>query len=142
MNLKSNIQAKIHFGLLNSKRKQKGFTLLEVLVALAIVGMVLGTVFSLLASSKRLAFKALDDIERTVFLRSALNSAQALEEPDYPELPERYKKNVELKTDEPIEKPERQTQPMRLALEPYRIYDDEKGIELKAVRLVLLDTAQ
>ena len=75
MNLKNNIQAKIHFGLLNSKRKQKGFTLLEVLVALAIVGMVLGTVFSLLASSKRLAFKALDDIERTVFLRSALNSA-------------------------------------------------------------------
>jgi len=121
---------------------QTGFTLLEVLVALSIVGMVLGTVFGLLAGSKRLAFKSLDDIERTVFLRSAINVAQVLKEPDYPELPERYKKSLDLSIDEPLEKPEHQTKLMRLALEPYRLYDDAKGIELKSIRFVLLDTVQ
>jgi len=119
-----------------------GFTLLELIVAMAIVGMVLGTTFALLAASKRLAFKAVDDIERTVFLRSAINAAQILEEPDYPELPERYQQNLDLSTDDPIEKPERQTRPMRLALEPYTLSDDEKGIELSSVRLILQDTAQ
>jgi general secretion pathway protein I len=122
--------------------KQTGFTLLEVLVAMAIVGIALGSVFGLLAGTKRLAFKAVDNIERTVFLRSALNAAQVLEEPDYPELPERYKKSLELSTDEILEKPERQTRPMRLALEPYTWRDDEKGIELTSVRLIKLDTAQ
>jgi general secretion pathway protein I len=135
-------QSKLKFKFQNPLTSQKGFTLLEVLVALAIVGMVLGTVFGLLAGSKRLAFKALDDIERTVFLRSAINAAQVLKEPDYPESPERYKRSLELSTDEPLEKPERQTRLMRLALEPYRLYDEEKKIEFKSVRLVLLDSAR
>jgi len=127
---------------MNRKTKQAGFTLLEVLVAMAIVGIALGTLFSLLAASKRLAFKAVDDIERTVFLRSAVNVAQVLEEPDYPEFPERYKQSLDLSTDEPLEKPERQTRPMRLALEPYTLRDDEKGLEFTTVRLVKLDTAR
>ncbi|RKZ85864.1 MAG: hypothetical protein DRR19_15740 [Candidatus Parabeggiatoa sp. nov. 1] len=128
--------------MMKKKTKQVGFTLLEVLVAMAIVGITLGTVFGLLAGTKRLAFKAVDDIERVVFLRSAINAAQVLEEPDYPELPERYKKSLTLDIDEPLEKPERQTRPMRLALEPYTLRDDEKGIELTTVRLVKLDTAR
>jgi len=119
-----------------------GFSLLEVIVAMAIVGMVLGTVFGLLAGTKRLAFKAVDDIERTIFLRSAINAAQVLEEPEYPELPERYKDSLDLTTDELLEKPEQQTRPMRLALEPYTLRDDEKGIEFTTVRLVKLDTAR
>jgi len=127
---------------MSKKIKQTGFTLLEVLVALAIVGIALGSVFGLLAGSKRLAFKAVDDIERTLFLRSAINAAQVLEEPEYPELPERYKSSLTLQTDELLEKPERQTRAMRLGLEVYILRDDEKGIELKTVRLKKLDTAQ
>ncbi len=123
-------------------KQHTGFSLLEVLVAMAIVGIALGTVFGLLAGSKRLAFKAADDIERTIFLRSALNAAQVLKEPDYPKLPERYKKNLELITDEPLEKPERQTSTMQLALEPYTWRDDERGIELTTVRLIIQDTTQ
>ncbi|MEK8020634.1 MAG: type II secretion system protein, partial [Candidatus Parabeggiatoa sp.] len=114
---------------MSKKIKQTGFTLLEVLVALAIVGIALGSVFGLLAGSKRLAFKAVDDIERTLFLRSAINAAQVLEEPEYPELPERYKRSLTLQTDELLEKPERQTRAMRLGLEVYILRDDEKGIE-------------
>ena len=109
---------------------------------MAIVGMVLGTVFGLLAGSKRLAFKAVDDIERTIFLRSAINAAQVLEEPDYPEEPERYKNDLELSTEDLLEKPEKQTRPMRLGLQPYTLRDDDKGIELTTVRLIKLDTAR
>ena len=127
---------------MSQKIKQTGFTLLEVLVALSIVGIALGSLFGLLAGSKRLAFKAVDDIERTVFLRSAINAAQVLEEPEYPELPERYKNTLTLETDEVLEKPERQTRAMRLGLEPYVLRDNENGIELRTVRLKKLETAQ
>ncbi|MDM8564838.1 type II secretion system protein [Candidatus Halobeggiatoa sp. HSG11] len=123
-------------------KKNKGFTLLEVLIALTIVGMSLGTVYGLLAGSKRLAFKAADDIERTIFLRSALNAAQILEDPEYPELPSRYKKSLEIGSGDLLEKPEKQTKPMQLALESYSLHDDEKGIELVTVRLILMDTAK
>jgi general secretion pathway protein I len=122
--------------------RQQGFTLLEVIIAMAIVGMALGTILGLLAGSKRLAFKATDDIERTLFLRSAINAAQVLKEPEYPELPGQYKKNLTISIGEPLEKPERQTQPMQLALEPYTWRDQEKGIELNTVRLIKRDTAQ
>lgn len=109
---------------------------------MAIVGMVLGTAFGLLAGSRRLAFKALDDIERTVFLRSAINAAQIVEEPDYPELPERYKKSLDLDIGEILEQPERQTRPIRLALESYTLRDKKKDIELSSFRLIKLDAAQ
>ena len=122
--------------------QQQGFTLLEVIIAMAIVGMALGTILGLLAGSKRLAFKATDDIERTLFLRSAINAAQVLEEPEYPELPSQYKKNLAINTGEPLEKPEQQTRPIQLALEPYTLRDEEKGIELNTVRLIKRDTAQ
>lgn len=122
--------------------RQQGFTLLEVIVAMAIVGMALGTILGLLAGSKRLAFKATDDIERTIFLRSAINAAQVLKEPEYPELPSQYKKDLTISIGEPLEKPEQQTKPMQLALEPYTLRDEEKGIELSTVRLIKRDTAQ
>lgn len=124
------------------QHQQTGFSLLEVLVAMAIVGMVLGTIFSLLAGSKRLAFRALDDVERTIFLRSTLNAIQVLEDPEYPLLPERYKEVIELSKDDPLEKPERQTKDMRLTLEPYILYDKEKGIELKTMRLIISETSK
>jgi len=125
-----------------AKKTTKGFTLLEVIIAMAIVGLVMGSAFGLLAGSKRLAFRAADDIGRTVFLRAAINIAQVMEEPDYPELPEQYKKRLTLQVGEPLEKPERQTQPTMLALEPYTFTDEEKSLQLESVRWKILDTAQ
>jgi general secretion pathway protein I len=122
--------------MIKTNSQRAGFTLLEVLVAIAIVGMVLGTAFGLLAGSRRLAFQALDDIERTVFLRSAINANQILEEPDYPELPERYKKSLDVEIDKPLEHPETLKRPIRLALKPYTLRDDEKDIEITNFRLI------
>ncbi|MCK5717697.1 MAG: prepilin-type N-terminal cleavage/methylation domain-containing protein [Thiomargarita sp.] len=123
--------------------KCTGFSLLEVLVAMAIVSMVLGNIFALLAGSKRLAFAAMNDIEQTIFLRSAINAAQIEKTPDYPEFPEQYQKRIELRIDDtPLEKPERQTNPMRLALEPYTLRDQKTGLEWTTVRLIVRDTAQ
>jgi general secretion pathway protein I len=109
-------------------------------VSLTIVALVLGTVFSLLAGSKRLAFKAVNEIEQSVYSRAAINAAQVLENPNYPKFPERY--NLTLTIDEPLETPERQTRPMRLALEPYTWIDEKKGIKLNTVRLILRETAE
>ena len=40
------------------QRRQRGFTLLEVIVALTITAMVLGSLFALAAGSKQLAFRS------------------------------------------------------------------------------------
>lgn len=121
---------------------QAGFTLLEVILALAIVGLALGSVFGLLAGSKRLAFKAVEDIGQTLFLRSAINVAQVLEEPEYPEFPQQYKAIFSLQIGEILEKPEQQTRPTRLALEPYTLSDAQKGMAFNSLRWKELETAQ
>lgn len=120
----------------------RGFTLLEVIVALTIVAMTLGASMSLLTGSKRLAFNAADNIGQTIFVRSACNIAQLLEEPDYPEFPTHYQKTLTLKVGEVLEPPERQTNKIMLGLETYTFVDDEKGIVFKTVRWKKLDSAQ
>lgn len=117
-----------------------GFTLLEVIIAMAIVALVLGSVFTLLAGSKRLAFKAAEDVGQTLFLRAAINAAQLLEEPEYPELPQRYREAFELNIEDTLEKPEQQTRPLRLALEPYTVEQD--NITITTLRWKQLDTSQ
>lgn len=123
-------------------RKPLGFTLLEVIVAMAIVGLVLGTAFGLLAGSKRLAFKATNSINEVLFLRSAVNIGQVLEAPKQPELPQRYAEQLSFETAELLEKPERQTTPIFLALEPYTVKLEGKGVELTSIRWKKLMTTR
>jgi general secretion pathway protein I len=122
--------------------KHSGFTLLEVIVALAIVGMALGSVFSLSAGSKRLAFKASENVGQIIFLRAAVNIAQILEEPEYPESPKHYRKELTLEVKEVIEPPKRQTQKILLGLEPYTYRDEKKGIQLESIRWKELSVPQ
>ena len=133
----------VRFNITSPKSKvQHGFTLLEVIIALAIVAMVLGTTFSLLAGSKRLAFKAADDIGEVIFLRSAINVAQIVEEPEYPELPRRYAEGAKLKTEELLEKPEEQTRPISMGLEPYIWENKQRGLDIVTIRWKKLDSTR
>lgn len=54
---------------------QTGFTLLEVIVALTITGMVLGGLFTLAAGSKQLAFRSGTSLTRALEARAAINFA-------------------------------------------------------------------
>lgn len=124
------------------KSHAQGFTLLEVILAMMIVGMVLGTLFSLLAGSKRLAFKASDEIGETLFLRTALNVYQVLEKPEYPQLPSEYAKELSAQTDSLLDPPERQTQKILLGLEPYVLKDARSGVQVNSVRLKKLEAVR
>lgn len=124
--------------------KQYGFTILEVLVALIIVGLVMGSLFAIMGGSKRLAFRAMDSIQSTLFLRSALSSAQWLEEPKYPETPPHYAEGLKINNEDVLEKPERQTQKIVYALEPYQIDVETTDAQfvMRSVRWKRLDAAQ
>ena len=56
-------------------KKQDGFTLLEVIVALAITGFILGGLFSLLGSSKQLSWRSEENLLRASRVRAATNFA-------------------------------------------------------------------
>ncbi|WP_353570382.1 type II secretion system protein [Candidatus Albibeggiatoa sp. nov. BB20] len=122
--------------------KQNGFTLLEIIVAMAIIALALGTSFSLLANSKRLAFKAAYQIEQVVFLRSAINISQLREEPEYPEHPDDHVRNLELETEEILEPPDRQTSKIQIGIEPYLLEDSERGIKIPMLRLKKLKVGE
>jgi prepilin-type N-terminal cleavage/methylation domain-containing protein len=107
--------------------KQQGFTLLEVIIALTITGLALGTIFSLSAATKRLAFRAQDSVEQSIYLRAALNAAQAQRQSEYPDFPAHL--NYVINSGDILEKPVRQTAPITYALEAYHI-SDEDGREL------------
>lgn len=54
----------------------RGFTLLEVLVALTIAGMALGGLFSVIGGNKRLAWRSEETLVRAIDVRSLINQAQ------------------------------------------------------------------
>lgn len=114
--------------------KSNGFTLLEVMIAMMIVALALGSSFGLLAGSRQLAIRAAEQIEESLFLRSMLNASQVEKEPSYPKLPEIYVKRVELDAEDELKPPARQTQKIQIALEPYTLRDEERNLEYTGLR--------
>lgn len=124
-----------------SQSTQRGFTLLEVIVALAITGFVLGGLFTLVGGSKQLTWRAEDSLLRATRLRAATNFALLQNEFDSIEeilLDEQYSSTpLEL-----IEQPLRKTQPMSDALQQFAVINPERDERYVGSRWIRLNAAQ
>jgi len=104
-------------------KRAKGFTLLEVLVAMTITGMALGALFGVIAGNKRLAWRSEASLVTTMQTRSLINYSQLNDEQGdvYIDF-----ENQELSIDSGyvLDQPERKTQASTMALRQYEIFDE------------------
>ena len=98
----------------------RGFTLLEVLVALTIAGMALGGLFGVIGGNKRLAWRSEDALVRTMDLRSLINQAQ-LDDTRGELPPARVVPDLHIETD--IELPEPEDRALKGTVHKLRGYE-------------------
>ena len=122
-------------------KKQDGFTLLEVIVALAITGFILGGLFSLLGSSKQLSWRSEENLLRAARVRAATNFA--LLQNEFRDVEEILKDNgYEIRSLELLDDPIRKTEPLLYALQRYQITDDSRDEQFFGSRWVRLNLPQ
>lgn len=124
-----------------SGQDSSGFTLLEVIVALAITGFVLGGLFTLVAGSKQLTWRSEDSLLRATKLRAAANFALLqneyqevefiLEQEDF------FVQPLDL-----LEDPIRKTEPTVNALQAFEIEHEEREEVFIGYRWVQLELPQ
>lgn len=120
--------------------RQHGFTLLEVMIALTITGLVLGGLLSLSAGSKRLAVTAQETLHEAVQRRAALQYAQLEPIPDRLEpLPGGEPRRFESRAGDWLPDPIRRTTPTQWLLQAYRLENTESGETLSGSRWVRSD---
>lgn len=110
-----------------------GFTLLEILIALMITGLVLGSLFTLLAGSKKLAGHTLESLKKTEMKRAVINLVEFQDE-NIEFMPDMADLGGVAKVEGLIEPPDRQTQKIGFALEYYSLFDSF-GVRIKEVGL-------
>ncbi|MEQ8408700.1 MAG: type II secretion system protein [Gammaproteobacteria bacterium] len=116
-------------------RNHKGFTLLEVIVSLAITGFILGSLFTLVAGSKQLSWRAGDNLERARQIRAAANFA--LLQNEFNTVEEILEHDMfAVEAGEILEKPERKTQATPNGLQQYEILNTETDETYRGVRWV------
>ena len=118
--------------------KSGGFTLLEVMVALAITGFVLGSLFSLVGGSKQLTWSSEDSLLRATELRAATNFALLQNEFNEVE-PILQNQNYRIINAEELESPERKTQPTVHALQAFEILHEDREDSIVGTRWIQLD---
>ena len=122
-------------------KKQDGFTLLEVIVALAITGFILGGLFSLLGSSKQLSWRSEENLLRAARIRAATNFA--LLQNEFRDVEEILEDNgYEIRSLELLDDPIRKTEPLLYALQRYQITDDSRDEQFFGSRWVRLNLPQ
>ncbi len=120
------------------RRAAAGFTLLEVVVALAIAGFVLGGLFSLMAGSKRLGWRAEDSLARAMRIRAATN--YGLLDDGRRELePVLAGRGRRVRGLDELPVPLRKTQPSVWALGAFEVVDEERGERFAGVRWTRLE---
>ncbi len=105
-----------------SKRALRGFTLLEVLVALTITGFALGALLGVIGGNKRLAWRSEAALLEATRARAQINLAQLRD--TLGELPrDTLGRELRLETDIPIEAPPRKTQATTAVLRGFEVHD-------------------
>lgn len=118
-------------------RTARGFTLLEVIVALTITGFVLGGLFTLVAGSKQLTLRAEDNLTRAMEIRAATNFA--LLQNEYNEVEFILENdNYESEPVELLEDPLAKTQPTQYALQEYEIIHQDRDEFIRGTRWIRL----
>lgn len=123
------------------KANNKGFTLLEVIVALTITGFILGGLFTLVAGSKRLSWTSEESLLRAARLRAATNFA--LLENDLNDV-EPILENFEFESraGEELVPPLRKTEASLFTLQTYELHSDERENITDGVRFIQLELAK
>lgn len=122
-------------------KKQDGFTLLEVIVALAITGFILGGLFSLLGSSKQLSWRSEENLLRAARVRAATNFA--LLQNEFRDVEEILKDDgYEIRSLGLLDDPIRKTEPLLYALQRYQITDDSRDEQFFGSRWIRLNLPQ
>ena len=122
-------------------RPAGGFTLLEVIVALAITGFLLGGLFSLVGGSKQLTWLSQESLTRATQIRAATNFALLHDE--FAEVEEILERGAyRVRPGEALEAPERKTQPTTHQLQAYKIVNSDRDEVIDGVRWIQLDLPQ
>ena len=120
---------------------QSGFTLLEVIVAMALTGFVLGSLFSLVGGSKQLSWRSDESLATAMKLRAAANFA--LLQNEYSEVePILEDTSFEIQPIDLLEEPERKTQASVHDLESFAIISTDTGESITGTRWIQLELAQ
>lgn len=122
-------------------QRSRGFTLLEVMVALTITSLVLGGLFSLAAGSKQLAVRTQSTLQQTMAARASINAA--LLDNEFRDL-EPVITNTRYQSEAVDVLPDvlRRTSPMNDLLQAYQVTDSETGEVIEGVRWIRLELPQ
>ena len=115
-----------------------GFTLLEVIVALAITGFLLGGLFTLLAGSKQLSWRSEAALIRAINSRAAVNFALLENELNEVE-PILENDRYRFRAGELLEDPERRTQASVYTLETFEVVDENREDRVTGTRWLQLE---
>jgi prepilin-type N-terminal cleavage/methylation domain-containing protein len=122
-------------------KAQQGFTLLEVIMALTIVGFILGALFPLLGGSKQLSWRSEESLTRATSLRAVTNFALLQNEfRDVEEILDAD--NYDIRSIGLLEDPLRKTQPMINALQGFEIINENREEEIVGSRWIRLNLPQ
>jgi prepilin-type N-terminal cleavage/methylation domain-containing protein len=116
----------------------EGFTLLEVIVALAITGFLLGGLFTLLAGSKQLSWRSEAALVRAINSRAAVNFALLENELNEVE-PILENDRYRVRVGELLEDPERRTQASIYTLQTFEVVDEDREDQLIGTRWLQLE---
>jgi len=122
-------------------KAQKGFTLLEVIVALAIAGFILGALFSLLGGSKQLSWRSEESLVRSTHVRAVTNFA--LLQNEFRNVEEILEiENYDIRSIGVLADPLRKTEPMLNALQGFEVINEDRDEEIIGSRWIQLNLPQ